>query len=104
MAGPEHSEAPQAVLDPQLELQGVCEEQSQASHQTAGVTSDAAAQQQLIAQIVEQVNFYFGDTNLPTDAFLLKEIRKSPDGWGEPLLESQSIVPQQSRKGCWVHI
>lgn len=37
----------------------------------------------LVAKIVKQVNFYFSDTNLPTDNFLLKEVRKTPEGWGE---------------------
>ncbi|KAA6425902.1 MAG: La-related 7 [Trebouxia sp. A1-2] len=35
----------------------------------------------LVAKIVKQVNFYFSDTNLPTDNFLLKEVRKTPEGW-----------------------
>ena len=39
----------------------------------------------LVDKIVKQVNFYFSDTNLPTDNFLLKEVRKTPDGWGEQL-------------------
>ena len=37
----------------------------------------------LVAKIVKQVNFYFSDTNLPTDNFLLKEVRKAPEGWGK---------------------
>ena len=39
----------------------------------------------LVARIVKQVNFYFSDTNLPTDNFLLKEVRKTPEGWGKCL-------------------
>lgn len=35
----------------------------------------------LVAKIVKQVNFYFSDTNLPTDNFLLKEVRKTQEGW-----------------------
>ncbi|KAL0051706.1 hypothetical protein WJX82_000772 [Trebouxia sp. C0006] len=35
----------------------------------------------LVAKIVKQVNFYFSNTNLPTDNFLLKEVRKTPEGW-----------------------
>ena len=45
----------------------------------------AAADQQeadLAAKIVKQVNFYFSDTNLPTDNFLLTQVRKTPEGWG----------------------
>ena len=29
-----------------------------------------------------QVEFYFSDENLPTDAFLMKEVRKTAEGWG----------------------
>lgn len=42
------------------------------------------AEPDLDSKIVRQVNFYFSDTNLPTDNFLLKEVRKTPEGWGEP--------------------
>ena len=47
----------------------------------------AAANQQnadpgLAAKIIKQVNFYFSDTNLPTDNFLLTQVRKTPEGWG----------------------
>lgn len=47
----------------------------------------AAAEQQaadsdLVSKIVRQVNFYFSDTNLPTDNFLLKEVKRTPEGWG----------------------
>lgn len=31
---------------------------------------------------MKQVEFYFSDGNLPTDAFLLKQVSKSPEGWG----------------------
>ena len=31
-----------------------------------------------------QVEFYFSDENLPTDAFLLKQVSRSPEGWGAP--------------------
>lgn len=29
------------------------------------------------------VEFYFSDSNLPTDDFMLKQIRSNPDGYGE---------------------
>ena len=29
-----------------------------------------------------QVEFYFSDKNLPTDAFLLKQVSRSPECWG----------------------
>lgn len=37
----------------------------------------------VVADVRAQVEFYFGDTNLPTDKFLLKQIKKSggPEGW-----------------------
>ena len=37
----------------------------------------------LADKIVRQVNFYFSDANLPSDNFLLKEVKKTPDGWGK---------------------
>ena len=40
----------------------------------------------LADKIVRQVNFYFSDANLPSDNFLLKEVRKTPDGWGKLFL------------------
>jgi La domain len=30
-----------------------------------------------------QVEYYFSDANLPTDPFMLKQIKKSPEGFGE---------------------
>ena len=33
------------------------------------------------AKITTQVEFYFSDVNLPTDAFLLKKVRADPEGW-----------------------
>mmetsp|Transcript_11438 Transcript_11438/g.27153 ORF Transcript_11438/g.27153 Transcript_11438/m.27153 type:complete len:351 (-) Transcript_11438:23-1075(-) len=36
---------------------------------------------ELASAILKQVEFYFGDTNLPTDEFLLQHVKKSPQGW-----------------------
>ena len=36
---------------------------------------------ELRAEIVRQVEFYFSDANLPTDDFLLKQLNRSPEGW-----------------------
>lgn len=36
----------------------------------------------LAAKIVKQVNFYFSNTNLPTDKYLLTQVTKTPEGWG----------------------
>lgn len=36
---------------------------------------------ELIAGLVKQIEFYFSDSNLPTDKKLLKQIRKDPDGY-----------------------
>ena len=33
------------------------------------------------AKITTQVEFYFSDANLPTDAFLLKKVKADPEGW-----------------------
>ena len=57
-----------------------------AAEDSATAAPAAAVQQavdpDLVAKIVRQVNFYFSDTNLPTDNFLLKEVKKTPEGWG----------------------
>jgi hypothetical protein len=34
------------------------------------------------AAVVKQVEFYFSDANLPTDEFLIKQVKKSAHGWG----------------------
>jgi len=51
---------------------------------TAGTSqADDAAElpPDVAAAVVKQVEFYFSNTNLPTDEFLLKQIRKSHHGW-----------------------
>ena len=50
--------------------------------QAAAVANQQEADPDLAAKIVKQVNFYFSDTNLPTDNFLLTQVRKTPEGWG----------------------
>ena len=32
-------------------------------------------------KILTQVEFYFSDANLPTDAFLMKKVKSNPEGW-----------------------
>ncbi len=71
-----------------LEHASLQENDTDATETQAAVDAAAADVQQsseadLVAKIVRQVNFYFSDTNLPTDNFLLKEVRKTPEGWGE---------------------
>jgi len=41
----------------------------------------AAAEQDLDAQIVKQVEYYFSDANLKRDIFFQKEIQKDPEGY-----------------------
>lgn len=48
----------------------------------AAATDPQDADPDLTAKIVKQVNFYFSDANLPTDNFLLTQVRKTPEGWG----------------------
>tara|TARA_B110000208_G_C11750484_1_gene423276 strand:- start:1017 stop:1652 length:636 start_codon:yes stop_codon:yes gene_type:complete len=45
--------------------------------------SDEGVDAALLSEVRAQVEFYFGDTNLPTDKFLLKQIKKSgaAEGW-----------------------
>jgi hypothetical protein len=35
---------------------------------------------------VFQVEFYFGDDNLPTDAFMIKQVTSNAEGWGTRVL------------------
>ena len=50
--------------------------------EVAAAADEQDADSDLLAKIVKQVNFYFSDTNLPTDHFLLREVKKTPEGWG----------------------
>ena len=47
-------------------------------------SSAGARASELQEKLVKQVEFYFSDENLPTDAFLLKQVSRSPEGWGAP--------------------
>jgi hypothetical protein len=42
-----------------------------------------------------QVEFYLSDQNLPTDNFLMKIVRKDPEGWGKFLFISLNSSPLQ---------
>jgi len=55
----------------------------------------------LVARIVKQVNFYFSDTNLPTDNFLLKEVRKTPEGWGKCLTLAWTSLQSYAKLTMW---
>lgn len=52
---------------------------------TGSTTGDTSAKssngEALRKEIVRQVEFYFGDANLPTDDFMLKHIKRSAEGW-----------------------
>ena len=73
-------------IEPQATSQDKYIHTTQPGTTAAGEGTIASVEDKLTAQIVKQVNFYFSDANLPTDAFLLKEVMKSPDGWGEPCI------------------
>lgn len=75
---------PSAPTEPHAASQDTEIQSTQVESSAAGEGTIAPVEDQLTAQIVKQVNFYFSDANLPTDAFLLKEVLKTPDGWGEP--------------------
>lgn len=54
------------------------------------------AHPEISAKIVRQVNFYFSDTNLPTDHFLLREVNKTSEGWGAHAAVNHKPGPQVS--------
>ena len=33
------------------------------------------------AKVIKQINFYFGNSNLPKDKFLQKKVAENSDGW-----------------------
>ena len=52
---------------------------------SAAMGSSAGARaSELQEKLIKQVEFYFSDENLPTDAFLLKQVSRLPEGWGAP--------------------
>ena len=86
MEGSDDTEAVQTVLnDHQLTSNSPDDATPQSSNEAAEEAPPDPSNDQLTAQIVKQVNFYFSDANLPTDAFLLKEVHKNPEGWGKPV-------------------
>jgi hypothetical protein len=58
--------------------------------------------EELKAKIVKQVEFYFSDTNLPTDNYLMKYVKKDPQGFGVCLsVYTHPIHNIGIRKFCW---
>jgi len=52
------------------------------SAEEAGVGNvDERAYSENMAKLRKQIEFYFGDFNLPTDRFMNKVIRENNDGW-----------------------
>lgn len=97
MEGSEDTEAVQTEFnDHQLASNSPFDAMPQSSDQAAEETPPDPTSDQLAAQIVKQVNFYFSDANLPTDAFLLKEVHKNPEGWGEPIVQYHTYVMSHS--------
>ncbi|KAL2630536.1 hypothetical protein R1flu_015222 [Riccia fluitans] len=47
----------------------------------SAVPSKPVVTEELKAKIVKQVEFYFSDQNLPTDNYLMKFVKKDPDGF-----------------------
>ena len=82
-------ETPEGLNDMQASLNGATLQPTELHTSEGQPASNAATVEQtnsdddLVSKIVRQVDFYFSDTNLPTDNFLLKEVRKTPEGWGE---------------------
>eukprot|EP00873_Tetraselmis_striata_P041838 jgi/Tetstr1/462102/TSEL_007170.t1 len=48
---------------------------------TAAVSEETPLPPEVKDAVIKQVEFYFSDSNLPTDDFLMKHVRKSPHGW-----------------------
>ena len=44
----------------------------------------SALSEELRQKIVKQVEYYFGDENLPNDEFLLSRVKQNKQGWGAP--------------------
>ncbi|GAQ78890.1 hypothetical protein KFL_000200420 [Klebsormidium nitens] len=63
------------------------EQMQQSADQMQGQPSQSRAaappeiSEELREKIVKQVEFYLSDQNLPTDNFLMKLVRKDPEGW-----------------------
>jgi La-related protein 7 len=58
--------------------------ESEAGQATAGNVAQPAkpvVTEELKAKVVKQVEFYFSDTNLPTDNYLMKFVKKDPEGF-----------------------
>ncbi len=55
-----------------------------AAEAAAGAAPAAREGGTLAERLAQQVEFYFSDANLPTDAFMLKQLARSPEGWGAP--------------------
>lgn len=42
--------------------------------------------------VLLQVEFYLSDQNLPTDNFLMKLVRRDPEGWGQSSLSNLRVL------------
>lgn len=86
--------APELVHMPDQPGDDVFAAPSATSNDVPGIDDDPASKQgqpqtlteELRAEIVRQVEFYFSDANLPTDDFMLKQIRRTAEGWGKYIL------------------
>ncbi|KAG0585893.1 hypothetical protein KC19_2G047600 [Ceratodon purpureus] len=56
-------------------------EQGQGPAATVAAGGKPVVTEELKAKIVKQVEFYFSDTNLPTDNYLMKFVKKDPEGF-----------------------
>ena len=64
---------------------GNCSSEKKSGAVDEGSNSGAPVEvpEEVRAAIVRQVEFYFGDANLPTDDYLMKLVKKNSEGWGE---------------------
>ncbi|KAK3242819.1 hypothetical protein CYMTET_47490 [Cymbomonas tetramitiformis] len=69
------------AVPPGLGLEGDPSARPEDSPTQANVTVEAGKVDPSVQKIITQVEFYFGDANLPTDNFLMKQVRSNPEGW-----------------------
>ena len=74
--------APASTAGGSGDLPAAAAEPAAGADRAAQDSSAGARASELQEKLLKQVEFYFSNENLPTDAFLLKQVSRSPEGWG----------------------